>query len=413
MSTALPSGWARATLGDIGEYHNGRGFKKEEWSTVGRPIIRIQNLTSADKPFHPGDLLLSWAATLEAFLWDGPDAVLNQHIFKVESWVDPQFHYYVLKLALEDLRRQSHGTGMVHITRGKFLASEILLPPVAEQARIAEVLDSQFAILQEARARLAAARSLLADYRAAALLAAFETPHARASLSDLADIQSGITKRRPAELDGLVEMPYIRTANVQALRLDLAEIKTIMATPQQVERHRLQSGDVLILEGGDADKVGRGWIWSGEIEDCLHQNHVFAVRPRDELDSRFLAYYVNSPQARAYFARAAKQTTNLASINKRQLAALPIPVTTRNEQRRIVDVLDGQMAARYRFDAVLASKAPAVDDLQRSVLYRALTGQLTTREPDGETAQTLLSTFAERRATQKRSNKGRAVLVGS
>jgi type I restriction enzyme S subunit len=110
----LPDGWCRADIGSLGNYLNGRGFKKAEWSEDGRPIIRIQNLTGSSDKFNyfegqvdpkceiePGDLLMSWAATLGAYIWRGPRAVLNQHIFKVDSFIQRRFHYFILLWALD------------------------------------------------------------------------------------------------------------------------------------------------------------------------------------------------------------------------------------------------------------------------------------------------------------------------
>src|SRR5438034_739814 len=100
----IPPGWEWATLADVAEYINGRAFKPSEWEQTGRPIIRIQNLTGSTDDVHyfpgpvdekhlirPGDILVSWSATLDAFVWDGPEAVLNQHIFKVIPFIDPGF----------------------------------------------------------------------------------------------------------------------------------------------------------------------------------------------------------------------------------------------------------------------------------------------------------------------------------
>lgn len=125
--------WRETTLGEIGEYLNGRGFKKSEWSDHGRMIIRIQDLTgSRTTPnyfdghaeerhvVHAGDLLISWAATLGAFVWDGPEAVLNQHIFKVRTRINSRLHYYAARSAIDELYRHSHGTGMVHVTKKVF-----------------------------------------------------------------------------------------------------------------------------------------------------------------------------------------------------------------------------------------------------------------------------------------------------
>ena len=150
----LPGGWCFTDLGSLGEYLNGRGFKKSEWSTKGRPIIRIQNLTgtsdqinyfdgdvAAKHEVEPGDLLMAWAATLGAYIWRGPEAVLNQHIFKVESFIDQSFHYYILRWALEALYRDAHGTGMVHVTKRKFERTPAQLPPLSEQHRIVEAIE--------------------------------------------------------------------------------------------------------------------------------------------------------------------------------------------------------------------------------------------------------------------------------
>jgi len=406
-----------ATLGDIGEYHNGRGFKAAEWADAGRPIIRIQNLTDPTKPFnhyagddvdprneiHTGDLLMSWAATLDVFRWMGPAAVLNQHIFKVESYIDPSYHYYVLKHALDALYAQSHGSGMVHITRGRFDATPVLVPPLAEQRRIVRLLDAMLAEVRNGAELLSRALSAVDDFRTACLAAAFDGP--LCPLGNVATIQSGITKGR-ARPDAVTEVPYIRTANVQALRLDLGEIKTLWVTPTQHERYQLQRDDVLVLEGGDADKVGRGWIWGGEVSDCIHQNHVFAVRPdRGRLLPRYLAYYINAPQARRYFLTVAKQTTNLASINKTNLMALPVPVPDVESQDRTAGELDEQLLASEEIAFSLQERLGDSDVLQRALLQAAMTGRLSRPEAGDEPAENVLARATREQASRRRDGR--------
>lgn len=178
----LPDGWSLKALAEIGRYHNGRAFKKEEWRDNGRPIIRIQNLTDPTKPFNffqgeaderhtvrAGDILVSWAATLDAFRWHGQEAVLNQHIFKVESFISPAFHYWAIKAVLERLRSQTHGTGMVHITRDKFLGTKVAIPSQAEQERIVERIEALFRESHEAEAAVMAARNRVTALRRAVL----------------------------------------------------------------------------------------------------------------------------------------------------------------------------------------------------------------------------------------------------
>lgn len=183
----LPGGWCLTDIGSLGNYLNGRGFKKAEWSEHGRPIIRIQNLTGSSEKFNffegqvdpkcevePGDLLMSWAATLGAFIWRGPSAVLNQHIFKVESFIVRSFHYYVLLWALDALYRKAHGSGMVHVTKGKFEGTPVLLPPLPEQHRIVEVIESYLTRLDDAMATLERVQRNLKRHRASVLKAAVE-----------------------------------------------------------------------------------------------------------------------------------------------------------------------------------------------------------------------------------------------
>jgi len=184
----LPAGWSLTSLGEIGDYLNGRAFSKSEWSDVGRPIIRIQDLTGTGSfpnyysgedleeryKVRTGDLLVSWSATLGAFVWNGPEGWLNQHIFKVVSFVYTRFHYYLIRNILNELHRQTHGSGMVHITKGKFEAMSVALPPLPEQHRIAAAIDEQFSRLEAGVSALERVRANLKRYRTAVLKAAVE-----------------------------------------------------------------------------------------------------------------------------------------------------------------------------------------------------------------------------------------------
>jgi type I restriction enzyme S subunit len=140
--------------------------------------------------------------------------------------------------------------------------------------------------------------------------------------------------------------------------LDLTDIKEIEVPPSQVERFCLRNGDVLLTEGGDFDKLGRGSIWNGEIPDCVHQNHVFAVRVVDRavLLPEFLACEIQSSRAKNYFLSCAKQTTNLASINSSQLKELPVLVPPLVEQRAIINASAAWDTAIQKTEQLIAAK---------------------------------------------------------
>ena len=149
----LPQGWCILTVGEVADYINGRAFKPSEWEKHGLPIIRIQNLNDGDASYnystakfedkyliHNGDLLFAWAASLGTYIWQKDDAWLNQHIFKVipKPFILRDFLYYSFINMIDDFYAESHGTGMVHITKGKFEKRPIYIPPIKEQQRIVD-----------------------------------------------------------------------------------------------------------------------------------------------------------------------------------------------------------------------------------------------------------------------------------
>ena len=158
----LPKGWCVLTVGQVADYINGRAFKPNEWEKEGLPIIRIQNLNDEDAVYnyskakyedrylvHKGDLLFAWAASLGTYIWQKDDAWLNQHIFKVipKPFTDKEFLYFSFINMIDDFYSESHGSGMVHITKGKFEERPIFIPPLMEQKRIVLQLKSIYNII--------------------------------------------------------------------------------------------------------------------------------------------------------------------------------------------------------------------------------------------------------------------------
>jgi len=194
----------------------------------------------------------------------------------------------------------------------------------------------------------------------------------RISLHEVAHIQTGIAKGKTYTSD-TVDVPYLRVANVQDGYLDLSEIKHITVSPDEIERYRLQHEDVLLTEGGDFDKLGRGDVWRSPLPLCMHQNHIFAVRAnRVELDPYFLAYQTASPYGRAYFLSASKQSTNLASINLTQLKEYPLLLPPLPEQRAIAAILS-------TWDEAITLTGRLIDALKRrkaALMQLLLTGEV-------------------------------------
>ena len=220
------------------------------------------------------------------------------------------------------------------------------------------------------------------------------------TLGKVADVAGGVTKDSKRQDDpSFVEVPYLRVANVQLGYLKLDEVTSIKVHPDKAAALKLLPGDILFNEGGDRDKLGRGWIWEGQVADCIHQNHVFRARLKDDrLHPKFVSWVGNS-FGRRWFEAAGKQTTNLASINKTVLEAFPIPMPPLGEVEAIVTETERRLslveAAQREVDNNLSKAA----QLRRSLLAAAFSGKLVPQDPSDEPAEVLLEKIrAEREA---------------
>ncbi|HKQ93743.1 MAG TPA: hypothetical protein VJZ77_23995 [Blastocatellia bacterium] len=208
---------------------------------------------------------------------------------------------------------------------------DILVPPLAEQRRIAAKLEPLLGSVDTYQKRLAKIPMILKRFRQAVLAAACsgrltvdwrknnpqpevvdddapdDAPEIPESwqwkkLSDISHVKGGVTKGRKFNGKMTILMPYLRVANVQDGYLDLAEIKEIEVLPEDKEKYALKAGDILFTEGGDRDKLGRGTVWHGEITDCIHQNHIFRARLfTDEANAEYASIASKSDFSRKYF----------------------------------------------------------------------------------------------------------------
>jgi type I restriction enzyme S subunit len=197
-------------------------------------------------------------------------------------------------------------------------------------------------------------------------------------LKHLATVQTGMAKGKDLEGIETVDVPYLRVANVQDGYLDLDEVHLLSVPITSIDRYLLKDGDVLMNEGGDFDKLGRGCIWSGEIEPCVHQNHVFAVRPHS-VTGEWLNTYTTSKAANSYFISRSKQSTNLASISSSNLMGLSVPLPPAEEARGILVRLNELVK---EIDDLKHSATQATDLLQErrsALISAAVTGQIDVR----------------------------------
>ncbi len=234
-------------------------------------------------------------------------------------------------------------------------------------------------------------------------------------LSEIADIGSGMSVSKSRKLGVPIEIPYLSVANVQRGVLDLSTVKIMKIESSQLPRLALKRWDVLFNEGGDRDKLGRGWVWESKIEPCITQNHVFRASPflESHQHSKWISHWGNT-FGQLYFEAQGKQTTNLASINKTVLSRFPVPLPPIEEQEEMIQRLENQTAIIDRLEQNVASSLEKLNALRQSILKTAFAGQLVAQDPSDEPASVLLDRIrAEREKTvknktPKKKNKGKA-----
>ncbi len=224
------------------------------------------------------------------------------------------------------------------------------------------------------------------------------------TLDQLAAIAGGVTKGQTIPSGAKVRrVPYLRVANVQRGFLNLQEIKEIAALEADIKALTLEPGDILFNEGGDRDKLGRGWIWEGQIQSCIHQNHVFRARLfLKEVQPKLVSWCGNS-YGQEWFLRAGKQSVNLASINLNVLRSFPLPLAPVEEQQAIVELVEEQLSVVDHWETDLQTKVGASRALRQSILHRAFTGQLVPQDPTDEPAEEILKRIAAERTQRSQS----------
>ena len=298
----------------------------------------------------------------------------------------------------------AHGTKVLRMESWTSIALPI--PPHPEQSAIATFLDRETTKIDALIAEQQRLIELLQEKRQAVISnAVTKGLNPDASMKDsgiewlgevpehwgvvplkrLAAIQTGVAKGKDNSGKATISVPYLRVANVQDGYLDLSEVTTIDIPSEELKRYSLRAGDVLMNEGGDCDKLGRGCIWQGQLDPCITQNHVFAVRPR-HVSSEWLNAITASRYAQFYFMSRSKQSTNLASISSTNLMELPVIVPPNDEQSEILAFMARQAALFVSLTAEATQAISLLQERRSALISAAVTGQIDVRGLAGSEA---------------------------
>ncbi|WP_245539070.1 restriction endonuclease subunit S [Thioflavicoccus mobilis] len=351
-----------------------------------------------------GDLLVCEGGEVgRAAIWSAPispcfyQKALHR-LRAVDGMTLPRFMYYLLVMSagIGVFRANGNPNTIDHLTAEAFRSYKFPWPPIEEQVRISLFLDDKTARIDGLIEKKRALLDRLTEKRQALITRAVtkglnpDAPMKPSGIDWLGDIpahwrlvplkrlgqvRSGITKGKFYTNEETVVLPYLRVANVQDGWLDLKEIAEIEIRVADVHKYSLKHGDVLMNEGGDNDKLGRGTVWKLQISPCLHQNHVFAVR-LGALDPEWIARCTEAAYAKFHFFRRAVQSTNLASISRTTVADLPIPLPSTDEIFRILEHLNSELDRLSMQIDKIDQTVGLLSEYRSAVITAAVTGQI-------------------------------------
>lgn len=287
----------------------------------------------------------------------------------------PKFVFYYLSGNMHILENGFKGAGLKHISKDYINNLPIPVPPFPIQKKIAAILDETDELRRKDKSLLAKYDELLQAVFYDMFGDLFLTGKINNTeyLSAVGDLVSGVAKNTNAVKDNFIEVPYMRVANVQDGHINLNEIKSIFVSQQDFNKYLLRENDLLLTEGGDPDKLGRGAVWKGEISPCIHQNHIFRIRiTLPDLHPTYLSYLLSSKYGKAYFLKMAKQTTGIASINMTQLKNFKVIIPDFSLQKKFAAIIENIEQQKSQ----TIQQQTYSENLFQSLIQRAFKGEL-------------------------------------
>lgn len=294
----------------------------------------------------------------------------------------PQWFFYLTKTSnfWNQCSEKSFGTsGKNRIRPEKFLEIEIPLPPLDEQRRIVAQIESIAARIEEARGlrqqAVEEAEALLNSAISAIFIkfAGLEW----LTIGKICDVRGGIQKSKD-RIPNQNPRRYLTVAHVQRNWIDTDDPRYFEVSDEELEKWRLYAGDVLVVEGnGSEDQIGRTSLFRGEIEDCVHQNHIIRIRPdKTRLVPEFLNHYLNSPLGRNNMKEISRTSSGLYHLSVGKIKSISIPLPSCEEQFEIINFLDDLYEHVGNLTCHQHETGAELDALLPSMLDKAFKGEL-------------------------------------
>ncbi|WP_413666044.1 restriction endonuclease subunit S [Mucilaginibacter sp. Mucisp86] len=415
----LPEGWKIVNLGDVADYLNGRAFKPTEWENTGLPIIRIQNLNKPNSNYNytnkafenrykvvNGDLLFAWSASLGTYIWKGKDAWLNQHIFKVipKGNCDKLFLFYTLENTVAELYGKAHGSGMVHITKGKFEKTKIFLPPLIEQQQIVQKIEELFSELDKGIENLKTAQEQLKVYRQAVLKWAFEGRLTNENVKD-GELPEGwkwvrITDLVSSEKNSLKAGPFGSSLKKEFYVPNGYKVygqeQVISGNPfmgdyfideskyQELLSNKVKVGDILISLVGTVGKVLV--LPENSKEGIINPRLIKITLDQSKYIPQFFKYYFESSTVKSHYSSKAQGTT-MDVLNLGIIKTIPFPFCSTIQQKKVILEIESRLSVCDKIEETITTSLQQAEALRQSILKKAFEGKLVKIDKQREEAK--------------------------
>jgi type I restriction enzyme S subunit len=375
-------------LGDCVRLINGRAYSQHELLDTGTPIIRIQNLNGGDRWYYSdltlpedkycrdGDLLFAWSASFGPYIWRGEKSIFHYHIWRVipNELIDKAFAFLLLDWITAKVKEASHGVAMLHMTKAGMEAWLVPIPPIAEQRRIAAILDQSDALRAKRRECLTQLDSLTQSI----FIEMFGDARVEVNRWPVVPFDEIVLESRIGLVRGSQELdpghpyPYLRmNAITRDGDLRLTGALYAKATDDELALYQLRRGDFLFNTRNSRELVGKTALFRSD-EQYLFNNNLLRVRFKKEANAEYVLAAFKTPFIQSELENRKSGTTNVFAVYYKDLRTLPIPQPPIVQQ----EVFANRVQIIQELKAIHSASLAQLETLFVSLQHRAFRGEL-------------------------------------
>lgn len=414
----IPKSWELSKVKYIGDYLNGFAFKPAHWADEGIPIIRIQNLTNQEADINrtsylaperylicKGDILISWSATLDVYIWQKENAWLNQHIYRVkvnDEKIIEKFFYWTAKWFMGELNESSHGSTMQHLTTDKFGGFDVPLPPIIEQHLIANFLDYEATQIDTLIDKQQTLIKLLKEKRQAVISHAVtkglnpDAPMKDSGVEWLGEVPEHWEVTRIKYITSMFEQgwsPQCDSRPAESNEYGVLKVGCVnygsfhsienKALPPELKprlQYLIKKGDLLISRANTKELVGSVAVVDTNYDNLLLCDKLYRLRFNSNIQPDLIALYLSIALVREQIElQASGASHSMQNISQDVIKELPCFLLPNEEAHELLKSINEKMKV---FDSLVMKAQQAIQLMQErrtALISAAVTGKIDVR----------------------------------